>query len=133
MVGWKTFGGKTFGEFVLIYHIHWNLHSRTSCSAASGYFTHKLLVYRNVYCITGIVRGRKVSRIAFFAAVREKTFAIQAILYTKIPAEIKSARKHSRMLPDSRNSRNFSSADDSRYTVVYSNVRICSLLKIMKV
>ena len=69
------------------------------------------------YRITGIVRGRKVSRIAFFAVVREKTFAIQAILYIKIPTEIKNARKHSRMLPDSRNSRNFSSADDSRYTV----------------
>ena len=67
------------------------------------------------YCITGIVRGRKVSRIAFFAIVREKTFAIQAISYIKIPAEIKSARKHSRMLPDSRN---FSSVDDSCYTVI---------------
>ena len=44
-----------------------------------------------------------------------KTFAIQAISYIKIPAEIKSVRKHSRMLPDSRN---FSSADDSRYTVL---------------
>ena len=70
-----------------------------------------------VYRITGIVRGRKVSRIAFFAVVHEKTFAIQAISYIKIPAEIKSARKHSRMLPVSRNSQNFSSADDSRYTV----------------
>ena len=61
-----------------------------------------------LYCITGIVRGRKVSRIALLAVVREKTFAIQAISYIKIPTEIKSARKHSR---------NFSSADDSRYTV----------------
>ena len=69
------------------------------------------------YCITGIIRGRKVSRIAFFAVVRKKTFAIQAISYLKIPAEIKSAKKHSRMLLDSRNLRNFSSADDSRYTV----------------
>ena len=32
---------------------------------------------------------RKVSRIAFFAVVCEKTFAIQAISYIKIPAEIK--------------------------------------------
>ena len=47
------------------------------------------------YRITEIVRGRKVSRIAFFAVVRKKTFAIQAISYIKIPAEIKSARKHS--------------------------------------
>ena len=70
------------------------------------------------YRITGIVRGRKVSRITFFAVVREKTFAIQAISYIKIPAEIKSARKHLRMLPDSRN---FSSADDSRYTVIANN------------
>ena len=43
---------------------------------------------------------------------------IQAISYIKIPAKIKSARKYSRMFPDSRNSRNFSSADDSRYTVL---------------
>ena len=70
----------------------------------------------NRYRITGIVRGRKVSRIAFFAVVREKTFAIQAISYIKIPAEIKSARKHSRILPDSWN---FSSTDDSRYTVLH--------------
>ena len=53
------------------------------------------------YRITGIIRGRKVSQITFFAVVREKTFAIQAISYIKIPAKIKSARKHSRMLPDS--------------------------------
>ena len=50
--------------------------------------------------------------------VSEKTFAIQAISYIKIPADIENARKHSRMLPDSRNSRNFSPADDSRYTVI---------------
>ena len=67
----------------------------------------------------GIIRGRKVSRIPFFAIVREKTSTIQAISYIKILAEIKSARKHSRMVPDPRNSRNFSSADDSRYTVSY--------------
>ena len=42
-----------------------------------------------IYHITGIVHGRKVSRIAFFAVVREKTFAIQAISYIKIPAKIK--------------------------------------------
>ena len=67
----------------------------------------------DMYCITGIIRERKVLRIAFLAVVREKTLAIQAISYIKIPAEIESARKHSRMLPDSRN---FSPADDSRYT-----------------
>ena len=49
----------------------------------------------------GIIHGRKVSRIAFFAVVHKKTFAIQAISYIKIPAEIKSARKHLRMLSDS--------------------------------
>ena len=54
--------------------------------------------------ITGIICGRKVLRISFFAIVHEKTFAIQAILYIKIPAKIKSARKHLRMLPDSQNS-----------------------------
>ena len=70
----------------------------------------------------GVIRGRKVSRIAFFAIVRMKTFAIQAISYTKIPAKIKSARKHLRMLPDLRNSQNFSSADDSRYTVLLPEV-----------
>ena len=48
----------------------------------------------------GIIRGRKVLRISFFAIAHEKTFAIQAISYIKIPAEIKSVRKHSRMLPD---------------------------------
>ena len=69
------------------------------------------------YRIMGIICGRKVSRIPFFAVVREKTSAIQAISYIKILAEIKSARKHSRMVPDLQNSRNFSSADDSRYTV----------------
>ena len=37
----------------------------------------------------GIIHGRKVSRIAFFAIVREKTFAIQATSYIKIPAEKK--------------------------------------------
>ena len=33
------------------------------------------------YCIMEIIRGRKASRIAFFAVVHEKTFAIQAISY----------------------------------------------------
>ena len=42
-----------------------------------------------VYRITGIIRGRKVSRITLFTVVRQKTFAIQAISYIKIPAEIK--------------------------------------------
>ena len=69
------------------------------------------------YRITGIIRRRKVLQIAFFAVVCEKTFAIQVISYIKIPAEIKSARKHLRMLPDLQNSRNFSSTDDSCYTV----------------
>ena len=64
------------------------------------YNTHGMYV-GCLYCITGIIRRRKVSRIAFFAVVRKKTFAIQAISYIKIPAEIKSARKHSRILPDS--------------------------------
>ena len=49
----------------------------------------------------------KVLRITFFAIVCEKTFAIQAISCIKIPAEIKSARKHLQMLPDSRNSQTF--------------------------
>ena len=44
------------------------------------------------YRITGITRERKVMRITFFAIVREKTFTIQAISYTKITAEVKSAR-----------------------------------------
>ena len=70
------------------------------------------------YHITGIIRGRKVSRITFFAIVHEKTLMIQAISYIKIPAEIESARKCSRLLPHSRNSRTFSSADNSHYTVI---------------
>ena len=69
------------------------------------------------YRIQGIIHRRKVSRITFFTIVREKTFAIQAVSYIKIPAEIKSARKYSRMLPDLQNSWTFSSADDSQYTV----------------
>ena len=56
------------------------------------------------YHTTGIIHGRKVLRIIFFAIVREKTFAIQAISYTKIPAEVKTARKHLQMLPDLQNS-----------------------------
>ena len=35
--------------------------------------------FSTVYRITGIIRGRKVSRITFFAVVHEKTFAIQVI------------------------------------------------------
>ena len=57
-----------------------------------------------------------------------KTFAIQAISYIKILAKIKNSRKHSRMLPDSRNSRTFSSADNSQYTIyinVYITLYIC--------
>ena len=42
-----------------------------------------------MYRITGIIRGRKLSQITFFAIVREKTFVIQAISYIKILAEIK--------------------------------------------
>ena len=70
-----------------------------------------------LYRISGIIRERKVSWITFFTIVREKTFVIQAVSYIKIPAEIKSARKHSRMLPDSQISQTFSSVDDSQYTV----------------
>ena len=48
-----------------------------------------------------------------------ETFAIQTIPYIKIPAEIKSARKHFRMLPDSQNSGTFSSANNSHYMVYH--------------
>ena len=41
----------------------------------------------------GIIRGRKVSRITFFAIVHEKTFAIQAISYIKIPSWDKKYKK----------------------------------------
>ena len=47
------------------------------------------IINQNIYRITGIIRRRKVSRIAFFAVVCKKTFAIQAISYIKILAEIK--------------------------------------------
>ena len=53
---------------------------------------------------SGIIRGRKVSRITFFAMICKKTFAIQAISYIKIPSETKSTGKHSQKLPDSQNS-----------------------------
>ena len=46
-----------------------------------------------------------------------RKLVIQAISYIKIPAEIKSARKNLRMLPDSQNLRNFPSADNFHYTV----------------
>ena len=36
----------------------------------------------------------------FFAIVCKKIFVIQAISHIKIPAEIKSERKHLQMLPD---------------------------------
>ena len=42
-----------------------------------------------IYCITGIIHGRKVLRFTFFAIAHEKTFEIQAISYIKILAEIK--------------------------------------------
>ena len=54
-----------------------------------------------IYRITGIIHRRKVLRISFFAIVREKTFAIQAISYIKILVEIESAIKHLQILPDS--------------------------------
>ena len=46
-----------------------------------------------VYRISGIIRGRKASRITFFTIVYEKTFTIQAILYIKILAKIKKCKK----------------------------------------
>ena len=46
-----------------------------------------------LYRISGIIRGRKVSRITFFTIVREKTFVIQAVSYIKTPAEIKKSKK----------------------------------------
>ena len=45
-----------------------------------------------IYCITGIIRGRKVLRITFFAIVHEKTFVIQTISYINILAKLKSAK-----------------------------------------
>ena len=52
------------------------------------------LYTKYVYRITGIIHGRIVLRITLFAIVCKKTFAIWAILYIKILAKIKSARKH---------------------------------------
>ena len=48
-----------------------------------------LFVFCSCYHISGIIRGRKVLQITFFAIVREKTFAIQAISSIKIPTKIK--------------------------------------------
>ena len=59
---------------------------------------------------------KKVLQITFFAIVHEKTFMIQVISYIKLLAKIKSAKKHSQNLPDSRNLQNFSSMDNSHYT-----------------
>ena len=47
----------------------------------------------NTYRISGIIRGRKFSQITFFTIVREKTFAIQAILYIKISGRHKMCKK----------------------------------------
>ena len=100
----------TCKQLVVFHHVSVKL--QLSCTVLINCYS-----CQEAYCITGIIRRRKLSRITFFAIVHKKTFAIQAISYIKIPAKIKSARKHSQMLPDSRNSRNFSSTDDSRYTV----------------
>ena len=56
-------------------------------------FPSVLLLSGNNYRISGIIRGRKVSQITFFTIVWEKTFAIQAVLYIKIPSEIKKCKK----------------------------------------
>ena len=45
------------------------------------------------YRISGIIHGRKVLRITFFTIVREKTFAIQTIIFIKVPAEVKKCKK----------------------------------------
>ena len=84
-------------------------------------------LHYDIYRILGIICGRKVSRITFFAIVHEKTFMIQAISYIKTPAEIKSARKHLRMLPDSQT---FSFADNFHYTVNFCCMMI--LLAVIK-
>ena len=47
----------------------------------------------NRYRITGIIRGRKVSRIVFFSVVREKTFAIQVILLYKNSSQDRKCKK----------------------------------------
>ena len=51
------------------------------------------MIILEAYRITGIIRGRKVSRFAFFAVVREKTFAIQAISYNKNSGRYKKCKK----------------------------------------
>ena len=48
-----------------------------------------------LYGILGFIRRRKILQITFFAIVRKKTFTIRAISCIKIPAKIKSTRKHS--------------------------------------
>ena len=70
------------------------------------------------YCITGIIRGRKVLRIAFFAVVREKTFVIQVISLYKNSSRDRKCKKTFANASDLRNSRNFSSTNDSCYTVL---------------
>ena len=46
-----------------------------------------------IYRITGIIRGRKVSRIAFFAVVCKKTFAIQVISLYKNSGQDRKCKK----------------------------------------
>ena len=54
----------------------------------SHYYT-----YVFVYRITGIILRRKASQIAFFAVVREKTFAIQVISLYKNSGQDRKCKK----------------------------------------
>ena len=110
------------GVIPVIEDWHTELLYEVSTKFKSGHFISlnfaaMVMLIITMYRISGIIHRRKVSRITFFAIVHEKTFAIQANLYIKIPVKIKSARKYSRMLPDSQNSQTFSSVDDSQYMV----------------
>jgi len=48
----------------------------TTCTTKLNYiYNHMLIICLRFYCITGIIRERKCSRIVFFFLIHEKTFA----------------------------------------------------------
>ena len=69
------------------------------------------------YHISGIIRGKKVSRTTFFAIVHAKARNSGNLIY-KNSSQDKNVRKHSQMLPDLQNLQKIFSVDDSHYTVI---------------
>ena len=63
------------------------------CMYVCTYVCLHVCMYVCIYRITGIIRGRKVLQIAFFAVVREKTFAIQVISLYKNSGQDRKCKK----------------------------------------